>query len=118
MDRCFSILQVLGRILRYTNAMTKRRSDNVIPKQPGKANPVSAAQAITMGIAADGGLFVPEKVPLIDKGDWQKLMDGNYQQKAVLILKPFLPEFSLAELEECSAKAYHMERFDDPQIAP
>ncbi|MGB4304292.1 MAG: threonine synthase [Syntrophomonadaceae bacterium] len=84
----------------------------------GKANPVSAAQAITMGIAADGGLFVPEKVPLIDKGDWQKLMDGNYQQKAVLILKPFLPEFSLAELEECSAKAYHMERFDDPQIAP
>jgi len=84
----------------------------------GKASPVSAAQAITKGIAADGGLFVPEKLPRISKEDWPKLMDSSYQQRVVQILSLFLTEFTSAELEECAAAAYHSDRFDHPQIAP
>lgn len=84
----------------------------------GQASPVSAAQAITMGIAADGGLFVPEDLPHINKEDWQQLQNSNYQQRAVQILQPFLTEFTGAELEECATAAYHQERFDNHDIAP
>jgi len=84
----------------------------------GKTDPVSAAQAITMGIAADGGLFVPEKRPRLNEDDWLKLRNSNYQQRAVQILGPFLPEFTQEELNKCANAAYHSERFDDPRIAP
>ena len=84
----------------------------------GQASPVSAAQAITMGIATDGGLFVPEDLPHFNEEDWQKLQNSNYQQRAVQILQPFLTEFTGAELEECAVAAYHQERFDNPAIAP
>lgn len=84
----------------------------------GQASPVSAAQAITMGIAADGGLFVPEYLPHINREDWQQLQNSNYQQRAVQILQPFLTEFTGVELEECATAAYHQERFDSLDIAP
>ncbi|HQA07929.1 MAG TPA: threonine synthase [Syntrophomonadaceae bacterium] len=84
----------------------------------GKTDPVSAAQAITMGIAADGGLFVPEILPRLNEEDWLQLQKSNYQQRAAHILRPFLPEFTQDELNKCVNAAYHSKRFDDPQIAP
>lgn len=84
----------------------------------GKTDPVSAAQAITMGIAADGGLFVPEKLPHLKEEDWLQLANYNYRQRAAHILRSFLTEFSDDELNQCAAAAYHSQRFDDPQIAP
>jgi threonine synthase len=84
----------------------------------GQASPASAAQAITMGIATDGGLFVPENVPHINREDWQQLQKSNYQQRAVQILQPFLTEFTEAELQECTTAAYHRDSFDSPEIAP
>ncbi len=84
----------------------------------GKTDPVSAAQAITMGIAGDGGLFVPEKLPRLNEEDWLQLQKSNYQQRAAHILRPFLAEFTQDELNKCVTAAYHSERFDDSQIAP
>ena len=43
----------------------------------GQASPVSAAQAITMGIATDGGLFVPEDLPHFNEDDWRKYFIKN-----------------------------------------
>jgi threonine synthase len=48
---------------------------------------VSISQAMLKGMAADGGLFIPEKFPLID---WKTIdRDISYQDFAKLFLKPF-----------------------------
>lgn len=84
----------------------------------GKSNPVSAAEAITMGIAPDGGLFVPETIPILDKDNWETLKSSSYQERAGYILHHFLSEFTDQELLACVSAAYNTERFDDPGMAP
>ena len=78
---------------------------------------VSAAQAIACGLAPDGGLFVPESLPEVPAQQLQALCGMTYQQRAVTIMRPFLSEFTDAELERFTAAAYGSQ-FDDPAVAP
>ena len=64
---------------------------------------VSAAQAIACGLAPDGGLFVPESLPEVPAQQLQALCGMTYQQRAVTIMRPFLSEFTDAELERFTA---------------
>ena len=50
---------------------------------------VSAAQAITQGIAEDGGLFVPEEFPQITYQDLCELEADEYVTRAQKILGNF-----------------------------
>lgn len=73
---------------------------------------VTAAQAILQGISADGGLFVPEKMPQIDM-DWlQSLCDKSYNERAVEVLKLFLSDYSEEQIITCVNNAYTAEKFD------
>ena len=76
---------------------------------------VSAAQAIACGLAPDGGLFVPESLPEVSAQQLQALCGMTYQQRAVTIMRPFLSEFTDAELERFTAAAYGSQ-FDDPAL--
>ena len=78
---------------------------------------VSAAQAIACGLAPDGGLFVPEALPEVSAQQLQALCGMTYQQRAVTIMRPFLSEFTDAELARFTAAAYGSQ-FDDPAVAP
>ena len=78
---------------------------------------VSAAQAIACGLAPDGGLFVPESLPEVSAQQLQALCGMTYQQRAVTIMRPFLSEFTDAELARFTAAAYGSQ-FDDPAVAP
>ena len=82
-----------------------------------KERKVSAAYAIANGIAPDGGLFVPEALPEVSAQQLQALCGMTYQQRAVTIMRPFLSEFTDAELERFTAAAYGSQ-FDDPAVAP
>jgi len=82
----------------------------------GEVQPVTAAGAIIQGLAADGGLFVPESFPSM-AGDLADLAGLSYQQLALRVMQPFLSGFSAAELRECITKAYDT-KFETPQIAP
>lgn len=84
----------------------------------GKSPIVDAANAIKMGIAPDGGLFVPEIIPTIGKDNIRKIEDFTYQQRASYILSLFLTDFSEDEIEHCVNGAYNEENFDDEKIAP
>jgi len=84
----------------------------------GISSPVSAAQAITIGIASDGGLFVPETVPQLKPGDLENMKSWNYGRRAVFILQQYLDDFSLEEIELCVNNAYNNSRFDHEEIAP
>jgi len=84
----------------------------------GENNNFGAAEAIVVGIAADGGLFVPTIVPKIDT-DWlANLTNLDYGKRAFKILGLFLPDYSDKELGSCIEAAYTTAKFNDPRIAP
>ncbi|MEY8427000.1 threonine synthase [Lachnospiraceae bacterium 46-15] len=77
---------------------------------------VTASQAILKGLAEDGGLFVPETVPALDKS-MDELAGMSYQETAYEVMKLFLTDFTEDELKGCIAKAYDG-KFDTEEIAP
>ena len=77
---------------------------------------VTASEAILKGLAPDGGLFVPERIPELDVSlDELKSMD--YKQTAYHVMKQFLTDFTEEELKGCIEKAYDS-KFDTEEIAP
>lgn len=77
---------------------------------------VTASQAILKGLSADGGLFVPEKIPVLDVS-LQDLSEMSYAEVAYEVMKLFLTDFTEEELKNCIAKAYDS-KFDTEEIAP
>ncbi|MEW6182177.1 MAG: threonine synthase [Bacillota bacterium] len=84
----------------------------------GEAPRVGAAQAIREGIAPDGGLYVPEVLPLIDDKAINGLLALSYQDRAQRILTPFLSDFEAEEIRACIGAAYNAKKFQAPEIAP
>lgn len=76
----------------------------------------TASQAILNGLAEDGGLYVPDRIPALDVplGELAKM---NYREVAFEILRRFLTDYSAGELRHCIDSAYD-EKFDTPEIAP
>lgn len=81
-----------------------------------KGQAISASQAILKGLSEDGGLFVPDHIPTLDKS-LQELAGMNYQEIAYEVMKLFLTDFTEEELKDCIKKAYD-EKFDTEVIAP
>ena len=78
----------------------------------------TASQAITQGLAADGGLLAPCYIPKLPGKALEELKDMSYQHRSVYIMKQFLEEFSVKELTDFAAAAYGPEKFDTPAVAP
>ena len=79
---------------------------------------VTASQAILWGIAPDGGLYVPAMFQAVQPERLTSLMEMSYEQRAVAVLKRFLEDFSLKEIEDSVRAAYSRERFTAPEVAP
>ncbi|HBC94458.1 MAG TPA: threonine synthase, partial [Pelotomaculum sp.] len=79
---------------------------------------VSSAEAIKLGIAPDGGLFVPSEIKKISADKLTEMTGLSYQDKAAVILKEYLSDFTEEEIGECVSKSYGPDRFDVPEIAP
>ena len=78
---------------------------------------ISAAEAIARGLAADGGLFVPEELPKITLEKINELCDASYRGRATSIMSLFLENFSAEEIEKFTAAAYG-DNFDCEAVAP
>jgi len=81
-----------------------------------KGNPVKASEAILKGLSDDGGLFVPNQIPALDK-TLKELSAMTYQEVAYEVMKLFLTDFTEEELKNCINRAYD-EKFDTEVIAP
>ncbi len=77
---------------------------------------IKASQAILQGLSADGGLFVPDHIPALDKS-LRELAQMDYRQVAYEVMKLFLTDFTEEELKSCIERAYD-EKFDTETIAP
>ena len=83
-----------------------------------KAASVASAEAIIQGLAADGGLFVPEEMPKADPDFIAGMRQLSYEERAARILGLFLTDYTSEELAGCIARAYGGGKFDDVRIAP
>ncbi len=81
-----------------------------------KENPVKASEAILKGLSEDGGLFVPERIPALDK-NFTELSEMTYAETAYQVMKLYLTDFTEEELKGCIARAYD-DKFDREEIAP
>ena len=77
----------------------------------------TASQAILHGLAKDGGLFAPGIFPVLSAERRSALCGQSYQQQAARILRDYLEDFSIAEIESCVNAAYGSD-WDTPDIAP
>jgi threonine synthase len=77
---------------------------------------ILSAEAIVKGIAEDGGLYVPENIPSIDRS-FSELSALDYKELSLYILGKFLTDFTSREIKYCIDNAYD-EKFDTPEIAP
>lgn len=75
---------------------------------------VSASQAVLQGLAEDGGLFVPEKIPALDVS-LRALSEMNYREVAYEVMKLFLTDYTKEELWHCINSAYDG-KFDVPEL--
>ncbi len=82
-----------------------------------KSVKVTAAMAISQGISAEGGLFVPDTFKAFTKSDFKKLCELDYIGRANYILSSFLNDFTAQEVEYCVKGAY-TGSFQDEQPAP
>ena len=78
----------------------------------------SAAQAISQGLAKDGGLLTPCYIPKLPGKALEDMLGMAYQQRAVYIMKMFLEEFTVKELTDFAGAAYGLDKFDTPAVAP
>ena len=77
---------------------------------------VTASQAVLKGLANDGGLYVPERIPTLDV-TMDELAGMTYQETAYAVMKQFLTDYTEEELKYCISHAYD-EKFDTEEIAP
>ena len=81
-----------------------------------KIKPIDSAEAILQGLASDGGLFVPEKIPKVKLEEIGELLNKTYEQRAAWLLGKYLTDYTPDELGECSELAYNW--FDVPARVP
>jgi len=77
---------------------------------------LTASQAVLKGLADDGGLFVPDTLPVFDKS-FDELKEMDYKGVAYEVMKLFLTDYTQEELKGCIERAYD-DKFDTKEIAP
>ena len=78
----------------------------------------TSAQAIVQGLSREGGLLLPQELPKLTLEDIQMLAKLPYAKRAAWVMKLFLADFTLEELEGYTELAYRPEKFDHPAVAP
>ena len=84
----------------------------------GKAEKISFEEAIIKGIADDGGLYVPERIPKVDLAFIEAIAGMDYAGAAAEIIKLYTDNFTEQEIQDCVARAYNEHSFASPDVTP
>ncbi len=82
----------------------------------GGITPVSFSDAVMMGLADDGGLLLPEKIPTVDMDKVRSWHNLPFQYLAVDILSLFIDDLPRQVLEDLVERSYSS--FRHPQVTP
>ncbi len=78
----------------------------------GNSEKTTSAMAIKLGIAPDGGLYMPESIPEVGEEFIKELCAVDYNGRAVAVLSKFLTDYTKDELEHAASFAYGGGKFD------
>ena len=65
-----------------------------------------ASEVIKNGLAADGGLFVPDSIPSVSLDDIANIAKMSYAKRAATVLSMYLSDYTYEELLEDATNAY------------
>ncbi len=82
----------------------------------GAQGQIKASEAILRGLAPDGGLYVPDHIPHLEK-TLREISELDYQGTAYEVMKLLLTDYTEEELKYCITHAYDS-KFDTEEIAP
>ena len=82
----------------------------------GAKRQIPASLAILKGLAPDGGLYVPDHIPALEKS-LREISQMSYQDVAYEVMKLLLTDYTEDELKYCISHAYDS-KFDTEEIAP
>ncbi|ABK42984.1 L-threonine synthase [Magnetococcus marinus MC-1] len=83
----------------------------------GGVAPLSFSEAVMMGLATDGGLLVPERLPQVDGATLRRWAKLSYQELALEVMRPFVEEdIPEADLRPLVINAYA--KFEHDEITP
>ena len=67
---------------------------------------VGGAKAIVQGLSSNGGLFVPEKFPVVDAAELEEMLSMSYAERAAKIIHKYLDEYDYDGLLKACEAAY------------
>ena len=82
----------------------------------GAKGQIKASEAILRGLAPDGGLYVPDHIPSLEKS-LREISELDYREVAYEVMKLLLTDYTEEELKHCISHAYDS-KFDTEEIAP
>lgn len=83
----------------------------------GQVRDISFKQAVLMGLATDGGLLLPEKIPVLSVAELDSLAGLRYPQLAYAIISRFVgDDIPAADLRQLIERSYAS--FDHPEVTP
>jgi threonine synthase len=83
----------------------------------GKAKPASFREAVLQGLAPDGGLYVPQHIPVLDEETIRKFSTMTVSEIAFVVLQPYLADDFTAEEIELMVKESLTMPFPLKQVA-
>ena len=90
----------------------RQDSMNFISTRGGEK--VTGAQAVVKGLSVNGGLFVPEKFPVITEDEMTEMLEMNYPERAAKVLSKYFDEYDGGELLSALESAYAKFTGGDP----
>ena len=84
----------------------------------GGMAPQSFSQILLGGLASDGGLAVPERIPTVNAAELKHWRGLNYRDLAFEVLSKFVDDIPAADLKALIDKSYTREAFGSDQITP
>ncbi len=82
----------------------------------GGVSGLSFKEAVFMGLADDGGLLLPEKIPALAQSDIEALENLTYPELAFQIISRFAPDIPSSDLKDLIDRSYAS--FSHPEITP
>ncbi len=82
----------------------------------GEISPIGFTDAVMMGLARDGGLLLPERLPTVDRGRLNSWRNLPYQYLALDILGLFIDDIPRLDLDTLVEQSYR--KFSHPQVTP
>jgi threonine synthase len=84
----------------------------------GAARPQPFAEIVLEGLAADGGLFVPEGFPELSAKELSAMRGMTYAELAYVVLSRFADDIPAADLQGLLGKTYTKATFGNEDITP